>query len=211
MKEEVLRVKGNSIDYSQQIEEFTKKVFIVEDNNTENEYIKSVTKFKKTNIKSDDFYNSVFTDLRNIQTTKKNSYIENETISEIRDVLNFNRHLTTTDVETLIISRIIGIEIFNYYSIPIYFFHLIKDYNTEDVKDIIQECNSNLSRAFFNKNSNQIFWNICEKIITFLNKNDSKDVNYIFDQAFSKYTFRILYLKDLTIKYLISIIIEGTR
>ncbi|KQK27550.1 hypothetical protein AR438_00425 [Chryseobacterium aquaticum] len=211
LKEEVLRVKGNSIDYSQQIEEFTKKVFIVEDNNTENEYIKSVTKFKKTNIKSDDFYNSVFTDLRNIQTTKKNSYIENETISEIRDVLNFNRHLTTTDVETLIISRIIGIEIFNYYSIPIYFFHLIKDYNTEDVKDIIQECNSNLSRAFFNKNSNQIFWNICEKIITFLNKNDSKDVNYIFDQAFSKYTFRILYLKDLTIKYLISIIIEGTR
>ena len=209
--EEVERVKGTLIDYTKQIEAFLEKVFIVEDNSTENEYIKSVTKFKKVGIKSDDFYNSVFTDLRNIQSAKKNSYIENEVIAEIRDVLTFNRHLSTKDVEILIISRIIGVEIFNYSSIPITFFPLIKSLDSEDIKDILQECNSNLSRAFFNKNSNKVFWNVCEKIISFLNTNKSNDVEYIYLETFKDYTFRISYLKDLTIKYLISIIIEGTK
>ena len=211
LTEEVERVKGNSVDYSEQIEIFLEKVFIVEDNSTENEYIKSVTKFKKVGIKSDDFYTSIFTDLRNIQSAKKNTYIENEIISEIRDVLTFNRHLTTKDIEILIISRIIGVEIFNYSSIPITFFPIIKSLDNEEIKDILQECNSNLSRAFFNKNSNKVFWKVCEKIITFLNENKSSDVEYIYSETFKDYIFRISYLKDFTIKYLISIIIEGTK
>jgi len=211
LTEEVERVKGILVDYSAQIEIFLEKVFIVEDNSTENEYIKSVTKFKKVGIKSDDFYTSIFTDLRNIQSAKKNTYIENEIISEIRDVLTFNRHLTTKDIEILIISRIIGVEIFNYSSIPITFFPIIKNLDNEEIKDIVQECNSNLSRAFFNKNSNKVFWNVCEKIITFLNENKSSEVEYIYSETFKDYTFRISYLKDFTVKYLISIIIEGTK
>lgn len=211
LTEEVERVKGDSVDYSEKIELFLGKVFFVEDNSTENEYIKSVTKFKKVGIKSDDFYTSIFTDLRNIQSAKKNTYIENEIISEIRDVLTFNRHLTTKDIEILIISRIIGVEIFNYSSIPITFFPIIKSFDNEEIKDILQECNSNLSRAFFNKNSNRVFWNVCEKIIMFLNHNKSSDVEYIYSETFKDYTFRISYLKDFTIKYLISIIIEGTK
>lgn len=211
LTEEVERVKGDSVDYSEKIELFLGKVFIVEDNSTENEYIKSVTKFKKVGIKSDDFYTSIFTDLRNIQSAKKNTYIENEIISEIRDVLTFNRHLTTKDIEILIISRIIGVEIFNYSSIPITFFPIIKSFDNEEIKDILQECNSNLSRAFFNKNSNRVFWNVCEKIIMFLNDNKSSNVDYVYSEVFKDYTFRISYLKDFTIKYLISIIIEGTK
>lgn len=211
LTEEVERVKGDSAEYVKKIEIFLGKVFIVEDNSTENEYIKSVTKFKKVGIKSDDFYTSIFTDLRNIQSAKKNSYIENEIISEIRDVLTFNRHLTTKDIEILIISRIIGVEIFNYSSIPITFLPIIKSFDNEEIKDILQECNSNLSRAFFNKNSNRVFWNVCEKIIMFLNDNKSSDVEYIYSETFKDYTFRISYLKDFTIKYLISIIIEGTK
>jgi hypothetical protein len=211
LTEEVERVKGDSVAYSEKIELFLGKVFFVEDNSTENEYIKSVTKFKKVGIKSDDFYTSIFTDLRNIQSAKKNTYIENEIISEIRDVLTFNRHLTTKDIEILIISRIIGVEIFNYSSIPITFFPIIKSFDNEEIKDILQECNSNLSRAFFNKNSNRVFWNVCEKIIMFLNDDKSSDVEYIYSETFKDYTFRISYLKDFTIKYLISIIIEGTK
>ena len=56
---------------------FLKKVIIVEDTELDNEYIKTVTKFKKTEIKTDAFYQSVFQDLRDIQSSKKNSYIEN--------------------------------------------------------------------------------------------------------------------------------------
>ena len=112
LTEEVIRVKNDSVDYSSKIEEFLNIITIVEDDNTDKEYIKAITKFKKTEIKSDEFYKSVFVELRNIQSSKKNSYIENATISEIREVLSFRRHLSVKDIELLIVSRIIGIEIF---------------------------------------------------------------------------------------------------
>lgn len=204
---EIVRVKGE--DHKAEQEEFLKRVLIVEDNEDENEYIKTVTKFKKTDIKTDAFYKSVFQDLRDIQSSKKNSYIENAVITNIRDVLNFNRHLQSKDIETLIISRIIGCEIFDYKSIPLYFSPLIEGLSIDDKKDIIQDCNSNLSRAFFNKNSNRIFWNICEELISFLEINDMTDVDEIFSNTLEPYKPKLSYLIPLTIKYLIAIIIEG--
>jgi hypothetical protein len=209
---EILRVKGDKIKYAKELEEFLKKkVIIVEDTELDNEYIKTVTKFKKTEIKTDSFYQSVFQDLRDIQSAKKNTYIENLIISNIKDVLKFNRHLHSKDIETLIISRIIGCEIFEYKAIPLYFSPFIDSFDIEDKKDTIQDCNSNLSRAFFNKNSNREFWKICEKIIEFIESNSITDVEQIFKTLFSGYKFRITYLNPITIKYLVAITIEGKQ
>ncbi len=209
--EEIIRVKGTSKDYKAEKEDFLSKILIVEDNESENEYIKTITQFKKTEIKTNDFYKSVFQDLRDIQSAKKNSYIEHTVIACIKDVLNFNRHLFAKEVETLIISRIIGCEIFEYKSIPLYFSPLLDHFDIEDKKDVIQDCNSNLSRAFFNKNSNRIFWNICEEIISFLEKNTLTNVEEIFNTIFDPYRPKISYLTPMTINYLIAIIIEGKQ
>ena len=210
--EEVKRVKGLNSNYDDKIDSFLDIVVIVEDNNTKSEYIESVTKFKNVNIKSNEFYNSVFNDIRKIQTDKKNSLIENETILEIKEVLNFQRHIATKEIETLIISRIIGFEVFdNILSIPFSFNPIIKHLDQEDLRDLLQDCKSNLSRAFFNKNSNRIFWNVCELIITFLSENDNNNPEEIYNQVFSKKNIRTSYLSDMTLKFLISIIIEGQR
>ncbi|MCD0476004.1 hypothetical protein LPB87_16525 [Flavobacterium sp. EDS] len=210
LTEEVIRVKKDSIDYTSQIELFLDIVTIVEDDQAENEYIKAITKFKKTEIKSDDFYKSVFIDLRNIQSSKKISYIENATITEIREVLSFKRHLSVKDIELLIVSRIIGTEIFkNIFYYPLYFSIFIDHLNIEDKKDVLQDCNSNLSRAFFNKNSNKVFWKVCEDIITYFSLNNNKDADLVYNTVFGSYTPRISFLNEITIKYLISIIIEG--
>jgi hypothetical protein len=210
LTEEIERVHENSIIQTLNIENFLKKVLIVEDNITDNDYIKAVTKFKNTNIKNDDFYNSLFNDIRDIQTTKKNSYIENTSITEIREVLNFRRHLSTKDIETLIISRIIGCEIFKYKSIPIYFSPILDGMDIEDKKDLLQECNSNLSKAFFNKNQNKAFWDVCEIIVDYRTNIIDNDVENIYKLLFTEYNFKKnSYLTKETILYLISIIIEG--
>jgi hypothetical protein len=47
LNEEVVRVKGNLKDYKIEQENFLKRILIVEDTEPENEYIKTVTKFKK--------------------------------------------------------------------------------------------------------------------------------------------------------------------
>ncbi len=210
--EEVERVKGIKSNYKSQIDLFLDKVIIVEDNNSKSEYIESVTKFKNVNIKSNDFYNSVFNDIRKVQTDKKNSLIENETILEIKEVLSFQRHLSVKEIETLIISRIIGFEVFdNILSIPFCFNPIIKHLDQEDLRDLLQDCNSNLSRAFFNKNSNRVFWNVCELIITFLSENDKNNPEEVYNLIFSNKKVRSSYLTDMTLKFLISIIIEGKR
>lgn len=209
LNQEIIRVKGSSRNYDAEQKEFFEKVLIVEDNQSEADYIKSVTKFKKANIKDETFYKSVFQDLRNIQTAKKNSYIENVVISQIKEVLDFKRHLSSKDIETLIISRIIGVEVFDYKSIPLYFSPIVDGLSIEDKKDIIQDCNSNLSRAFFNKNSNRVFWNTCEKIISYFDSERETDIDIVYKSVFSSYTPKISYLNEQTIKYLISIIIEG--
>ena len=209
LKEEIERVRDKTIDFSTEKKSFLDRVIFVEDNLTENEYIKAVTKFKNVDIKNDIFYTALFNELRDIQTSKKNSYIENETIAEIREVLNFQRYLSSKDIELLIISRIIGTELFISISIPLYFSPITDGLSIEDKKDLIQECNSNLSRAFFNKNSNKIFWQVCERIIEHIVISRNQDVQDIYLTLFVNFDFKLSFLTKETILYLISIIIQG--
>lgn len=209
--EEVKRVKGESIDYSSNIDAFLSKVLIVEDDTTEQEYLKLITKFKNKSLKTDDFYLNVFKELRDIQSAKKNTFIENQTIANILDVINFNRHLKVLDIDTFLICRIIGVEIFSHKSIPVYFTVYTSLLPIEDIKDLIQECNSNLSRCVFNKLSNREFWKICEGIINHLDSNFETDIERIFQVNFNEYTPRYSYLNEITIKYLIALIIEGFK
>jgi len=209
LKEEIERVKGKSKNYYKEQEKFLQMVHFVEDTELENEYIKTVTRFKNVDLKTDAFYKSVFQELRDIQSSKKNTYIENSVISEVREVLNFQRHLFTKDIELIIISRIIGCEIFKFKSVPVYFSPLLDGLDIEDRSDLIQDCNSNLSRAFYNRNCNQVFWNLCESIIEFLEKNTSKNVEEIFDLIFPNYKMNLSYLTPITVKYLIGIILDG--
>ncbi len=209
LRKKIEHSKGTNTDFSQEIEDFLQLAIIVQDDKTESDYIKKITKFKDKDLKSVEFYNSIFIELRSIQSDKKNSYIENSTIKEIKDVLNFNRYLKSKDIELLIINRIIGNEIFSYKGIPIDFLPIIHGQDKEDVKDILQECNSNLSKAFFNKNSNKLFWKICEHIISYIKNEGTNDVEHIYNALPILLNLNISYLNKITLFYLIAIILEG--
>lgn len=209
--DEVKRVKGTINKYTSEIENFLDNVLIVEDETTEQEYLKLITKFKNKSLKTDDFYSTVFRELRDIQSSKKNSSIENQTISNVLDVINFNRHLKILEIDTFVICRIIGVEIFKYKSIPLGFLDYVRNLSRDDIEDLIQECNSNLSRCLFNKTSNREFWKICETIIDFLDTKFSDDVEFIYLSNFSSYTPKYNYLNEITIKYLIALTIEGFK
>lgn len=211
LTEEVKRVKGESMDYSDKIDSFLRNVLIVEDDTTPQDYLKGIVKFKNKSLKNDEFYLTIFKELQNIQSAKKNSSIEGKTIYRILDVIQFERHLKTLDIDTFLICRIIGVEIFSHKSIPISFLIYIKTLSAEDIKDLMQECNSNLSRCLFNKTSNKEFWKICEMIICYLTDNYITDIEAIFLVNFNHYKPKYSYLDPLTIKYLIALIIEGFK
>lgn len=148
------------------VKTFLTKVIIVEDHGSESDYVKAITKFKNKDFKTNDFYASIFKELRDIQSAKKNTCIESQKISDIRDVLAFRKHFISKDIEVLIMNRVVGCELFNFKSIPRKFLPMINDMSQSEVDDILDECNANLSRAFFNKNDNRDFWKVCEKIIS---------------------------------------------
>lgn len=192
---------------------FLENVIFVQDNKRISTYIKTIAQFKNKKIVTETFYESIFNEIRDIQTGLKNSYIENHTIQDPKEVLSLNRHITKNDINTLLISRLLGVEIFSSHGVPTPFLPIIKDIiDDEDaVKDLIQECNENLSRAFFNKNDSRKFWKISEFIILEIRDNPNYNITQIYTSLDSNIDTASIYLTKETIMYMIALIKTGIK
>lgn len=195
------------------LKEFLSKVLIVEDNKKISTYIKQLVKFKNKRIVDEDFYVEIFNELRNIQSGLKNSYIEGEKINTAAEVLKFNRHISKNDIQTFLINRFVGTDVFSFPGIPVDFLPVVSNLggDKEEVEDLLQECNANLSRAFFDKAASRPFWHTIEEILTLVSKYPSNDVFYIFEHLSKKIKDRAIYLTDETVIYLISLIKTGLK
>ncbi|MGL6001700.1 MAG: hypothetical protein ACRCZ4_06300, partial [Plesiomonas sp.] len=191
--------------------DFLSHVTFVEDNKEISTYIKTISKFRNKRSVSDEVYLRIFNEIRDKQTALKNSYIEHETISHPSEVLRFNRHIRKNEIHTLLINRIVGIDVFNFNAIPFPFLAYINDKDPEDIEDIIQECNENLSRAFFDKNASKEFWKISERIITILKNDLNTSPLMVYDKITSKIKIKTTYLTKYTLLYMTSIIITGLK
>ena len=189
--------------------DFLSKVTFVEDNKRISTYIKKLSKFKKNKIVREEIYNRIFNEIRNAQAALKNSYIENEKIIAPSEVLKFNRHITKSEIETLLINRLIGIDVFSFLGVPMSFYSIVQGRDEEDVKDFLQECNENLSRAFFDKNGCREFWLLSEMIIDLVQQDLKASVVDIQSQLESKVRIRTPHLTRGTLQYMISLVKTG--
>lgn len=189
--------------------DFLSQVTFVEDNKKISTYIKRISKFKNTKTVSEEIYDRIFNEIRNAQSSLKNSYIENEEISHPSEVLSFNRHITKAVINTLLINRLVGIDIFTFPGVPIPFVSFIAGKDEEGIKDLLQECNENLSRAFFDKNGCKEFWKLSEMIIGMIKDNPEGSVSDIYGQLESKIKINTTYLTPETVQYMISLIKTG--
>lgn len=189
--------------------DFLSKVTFVEDNKKISTYIKRISKFKNTKTVSEDIYDRIFNEIRNAQSSLKNSYIENEEILHPSEVLSFNRHITKAVINTLLINRLVGIDIFSFPGVPIPFISFIAGKDEEEIKDLLQECNENLSRAFFDKNGCKEFWKLSEMIIGMVKDNPEGSVSEIYGRLESKIKIKTTYLTPETVQYMISLIKTG--
>ncbi len=188
---------------------FLNIVTIVQDNRQSNSYIKELTKFKSNRIKDEDFYASIFKEIRDVQSSKKNSSIEGKSIKKISDVLTFNRHLHKKEIHTLIINRFVGGDLFSDLRVPLPFLNVINQYDDEqDQKDLMIDCNANICRSFFDKNNNSKFWRLTESIIIEINRNSDQTINEIYDNIQGD-NIKAPFMNRESILLLISIIKHG--
>lgn len=184
--------------------------FVIADEEKEN-YTKNIIDFKNKEVKNKEFFIELFNEIRDMQSILKNECIEGITISNPQEILKYNKIIRKNDIEILTINRLIGIDIFNNRNVPISFLTEIKSLDEEEIRDIIQECNEQISRTFFNKNNKKFFWILLEKIVSVIRKYPKKNNHDIMNLIPKKVVNNIHTLDETSCLYLISLIKEGLR
>ncbi|EHK9066333.1 hypothetical protein KCU34_001713 [Vibrio vulnificus] len=210
---EVIVKNHGCIDESM-LDSFLRSITFFGDKKSCSDYIKKVTKFRAKKIISDTTYENIFNEIRDVQSSLKNSEIENVSISSPSEVLNLNRYLTKDKLHSLIISRLIGVSnIFKENSLPTRFFEVIHkeglSTSFDDMNDVIIDCNSRLSRTFFDKGTSKSFWNLVEKIIKGIKKFETLDVYHLYSYIEEEVKKIPPHLDKLSILFLISLIVQG--
>ena len=189
--------------------DFLSKLCFVEDNKRVSTYIKNISRFKNKKSIPEEIYERIFLEIRNAQASLKNSCIENEKIRHPSELLKFNRHITKTEINTLLISRLVGIDVFSFPGIPLSFFDVLIGKDEEERKDLLQECNENLSRAFFDKNGCKEFWKVTEKLMNILKEKPGDSVFDVYSNLTLVVNVKTEYLTKETLLYMISLVKAG--
>ncbi|MBR4825659.1 MAG: hypothetical protein IKZ86_12755 [Spirochaetaceae bacterium] len=195
-----------------QITEFLSLVTFVINPSTKSEAVINLIPIKKPIKSVDDFYISIFNEIRDIQSAKKNICIENKSINIPSEVLQFEKHITKKEINTLLINRIIGVNLFQEKNIPTFlikYFNFIK-LDTVAYEDFILDSCSELSIMFFNKNNKRNIWILLFFVIDIIDDNPNKDINDLL-KMIDEVKINKAGISINTVAYLISRIKEGKQ
>ena len=213
LEEYINRHQEESIsdNIEQEIEEFIKKVNFVIAEDNKSKYIKNIMDLKKAFQKDDEFFNSIFDDIRDKQSALKNISIHLKEIEEVSEVLNFKKFLKKQDIEMLVVDRIVGTNIFKNRRVPIGFVQYIEGLEQDEIRNIIQKCDSEVSLMLFNNSDKNDFWIFFEKIYLLIKNNMYSDINSVFDKVKNEKVVKNNVLSEISTKYFILLIEEGVR
>ncbi|MBN2729331.1 MAG: hypothetical protein JXR53_08910 [Bacteroidales bacterium] len=204
--ESEIKTKGLS---PEKLKEFLGKIRIVTDNRKIASYVKSVCSFRRKTVVGNESYERIFKEIRDKQTALKNSEIEGIKIEKPSDVLQLGRHISRADIETLIITRLVGGELFKNRGIPPEFHSETRGMDVDGIRDVIQECNSNLAKAFFDKNKSKTAWKVFEVLLEALQLGKNPTIDEALEKVMEINGIPNTILNERTIKYLASIMKEG--
>lgn len=161
--------RNNVAPIDKKLEDFLQKVeFVIAEENNQ-EYIKRITSFRSSVRLEEAFYDAIFDDIRNHQTILKIKNIDGYQIMNAAEVLQYEKVLWKKDIDALVINRMLGMDLFNSRYVPNSFIDEIRLLDIEERKDVIQECQSDIAKLLFDKNSREIFWRFFGKLLTYTN------------------------------------------
>lgn len=213
LKEEALAKQY--IDDSQvtdaDIESFLKKVTFVIDNASKSEYVKNIISQHPKIIPDDNALEAIFNEIRNKQSEKKNTNIENAILNTPDEALSYCRHLTSNEIKLLTLQRIINKNPVEKGSCPISFVPIYNSFPPEDRRDKLEECVQSMCRALFNKNEAACFWALFENIYDLIVNNPNDDTQEIFLKLDTEKRNACTDFDVLSLKYFISVIKDGIQ
>ena len=193
------------------VDNFLSEVVFIIDNFQKAEYIKSIIEFKNVNRLDDAFLNKIFDEIRVLQSAKKIPNVYNQEVNSIQETDSFNKTIYRKDIELLVVNRVIGNDLFSKNGVPTYFIREIVGMEEEDIFDLIQDCQTKLSRTLFNKNNKKAFWLLLEKIMLELTNDPSATIHHVSSTINSDLKDNIFTLDDKALLYLIALVKEGVH
>jgi hypothetical protein len=203
------KAKNLSTEEHKQIDLFLEEVVFIIDRGEKYDYVMNLVSFKDKNLKPKKFYSEIFDEIRSVQNNKKFRSIHNLAINKVPEALSFDKHLHVREITSLVITRLVGIDLFKRKAIPPDFLPEVRDLDHNDAKDLIQKCKEKISLAVFNKNSKENFWGFLESAISKLLTDPELSCRKVYDIVTINGDKRFSYLTGLSGVYLISLIKEG--
>ena len=193
------------------LDQFLSDVVFAFDRYGKSDYIKSIIEFKNVSNLDAEFLNRIFDEIRAQQATKKIRNVYGQEVASIQETEKLEKNIYRKDIELLVVNRVIGNDLFSSKGIPLYFIHEVEGMDEEDIADLIQECQTQISRTLFNKNNKRAFWLLLEEVMTTLEKNPSAGIRAIFKKMTAQTKNRLFTLDESALLYLIALVKEGLK
>lgn len=193
----------------QSLSEFLDKVDFVICLKDKTANVKSLIEFKNKELRPDELFENIFNEIRNKQTALKNLNLENTPLANPSDILAFKKYISKNEVITLVINRLVGIELFDNLSIPISFLPFTQSLHLEDIRDIVQDCNASICRTFFNKNNKVHVWHLLEYLIKEVMGNADSNVDELYASIPDNLRKKVPTLDDISTKFFIARVKDG--
>ena len=191
------------------INHFLNEIFFVIDHHSKGEYVKKIVKLNPAIIPDETELVAIFNEIRDKQSGKKNiGVVEGLTIEAPDDVLIYGRHLTSMEIKMLVLNRILNRNVIDA-ALPVSFLCIYNKFPEEKRKNMLEDCQLNLSRALFDVNGQENFWRLFENIYRVIVDNPNHDVDGIYRKLDKEITDRCINFDTLSLKYFVSIIKDG--
>ncbi len=173
--------------------------------------IKNLIEFKNKDIRDNDFFIEIFNEIRGMQSKLKSTNVENSELTHPPEVLFFKKHITRSQIITLLVNRLVGVELFSNHGIPLDFIPYLADMDREDRKDLTQNCVSAICRTFFDKNNKVNIWRFLEATIKATMKDVSVSVEEIAAQIPDATLKNVPTLDQTSVMFLVARIKDGLQ
>ena len=190
------------------ITEFLKHVWFVIDDKEPQEYIRQIIKKHPSIIPQDSELLVIFNEIRNKQAEKKNSIVEGIINNSVDEVLSYGRYLTTNEIRLLVLQRIINADPLAK-GIPEPFAEIYGKFLPESRKFMVEQCQSSLCRALFNKSAAQGFWSLFDKVYTLILEYPNTSVDILYSKLDTEVIDACPDFDVLSLKYFIARVKEG--
>lgn len=173
-------------------------------------YIKSLVAVSDEVMPDERTLATIFADIRKAQTDLKNNDVCKIEIESPSEALYYGRHLRTDHIREMIVSRIINSNPVGQEA-PVSFLPVVTKHPAERQKELIEDCQLNISKQLFDKNSTEVFWRFFESSLVLVKQNPSWSIKEIQQAIKSEVKTGCRHLDSLAQLYFIAQIKDGIR